>query len=147
MTNAPKILLLDDEPNILVALRRTLSREGYQVTACGTPEEAFEALHRETFDIIMTDHIMPRMTGLEFLRVVRLRYPEPMRIMLTGQADMQTAIDAINLGEIFRFLTKPWDDAELKATLFAAMTQLEEQREQRRLLTLARVGHLRSAGA
>lgn len=143
----PKILILDDEPNILVALKRTLVREGYQVRPCNTPEEAFEALRDEPFDIVMTDHIMPRMTGLEFLRIVRNRFPEPVRIMLTGQADTKTAIDAINLGEIFRFLTKPWDDAELKATLFSAMTSLEEQREQRRLLTQARVGHLRAAGA
>jgi DNA-binding NtrC family response regulator len=147
MPEAPtRILLLDDEPAILLALKRTLTREGYSVVTADTPEEAFAQLHGGAFDIVMTDHIMPKMTGLEFLRVVRNRFPDVLRIMLTGQADTATAIDAINLGEIYRFLTKPWDDAELKATLFTARQLLAEERENRRLLTLARVGHLRRVG-
>lgn len=147
MSDAPtRILLLDDEPAILLALKRTLSRDGYDVLTANTPEEAFALLHSLRVDIVMTDHIMPKMTGLEFLKLVRNRFPEAIRIMLTGQADTATAIDAINQGEIFRFLTKPWDDAELKSTLFTARQVLAEDRENRRLLTLARVGHLQRVG-
>jgi len=74
----------------------------------------------------------------EFLKLVRNRYSDVMRIMLTGHADMQTAIDAINQGNIYRFLTKPWDDTELKVTLFLAFEQLDLERENRRLLAMVR---------
>ncbi len=81
---------------------------------------------------------MPQMTGLEFLKIVHDRYPETVRITLTGHADMQTAIDAINQGEIYRFLTKPWDDVELKVTVTLAFEKLDLERENRRLLAMVR---------
>jgi DNA-binding NtrC family response regulator len=81
---------------------------------------------------------MPNMTRLEFLKIVRDRYPDMMRLMLTGHADMQTAIDAINQGNIYRFLTKPWDDTELKVTVFLAFEQLDLERENRQLLAMVR---------
>jgi DNA-binding NtrC family response regulator len=84
---------------------------------------------------------MPNMTGLDFLKLVRTRHPDTVRMMLTGHADMQTAIDAINHGEIYRFLTKPWDDTELKVTLFLAFEQLDLERENRRLLAMVRRQH------
>lgn len=135
---ARKILVVDDEQNVLNALRRTLRREGYEVYACTHPQEALELLPQLNVDLVLSDHLMPNMTGLEFLKRVRTRFPDSMRIMLTGHADMQTAIDAINQGEIYRFLTKPWDDAELKVTLHLAFEQLDLQRENRRLLALLR---------
>ena len=81
------------------------------------------------------------MTGLEFLKLVRDRHPDTVRLMLTGHADMQTAINAINQGEIYRFLTKPWDDTELKVTLYLAFEQLELERENRGLLATVRRQH------
>lgn len=133
-----KILVVDDEQNVLNALRRTLRREGYEVYACTDPQEALTLLPQMKPDLVLSDHLMPNMTGLEFLKRVRTRFPDTVRIMLTGHADMQTAIDAINQGEIYRFLTKPWDDAELKVTLHLALEQLDLQRENRRLLALLR---------
>ena len=81
---------------------------------------------------------MPGMTGLQFLTLVRNRFPNAVRIMLTGHADLQTAIDAINRGHIYRFLSKPWDDLELKAALYFALEYRRESLENRRLLSLVR---------
>jgi DNA-binding NtrC family response regulator len=92
-------------------------------------------------DVVISDHLMPNMTGLEFLKIVHDRCPDSLRIMLTGHADMQTAIDAINHGEIYRFLTKPWDDTELKVTLHLAFEQLELERQNRKLLAMVRRQH------
>jgi DNA-binding NtrC family response regulator len=134
-----KILIVDDEENVLSALRRSLRREqDYHLSFASQPKEALAKLAEAPVDLVLSDHLMPNMTGLEFLKLVRDRYPDCMRIMLTGHADMQTAISAINQGEIYRFLTKPWDDTELKVTLHLAFEQLDLARENRRLLTMVR---------
>ncbi|HEU4662555.1 MAG TPA: response regulator, partial [Dokdonella sp.] len=75
---------------------------------------ALEMLKKTPVDLIISDHMMPQMSGIDFLTVVRDRYPEIMRLMITGHADLDTAIKAINHGEIHRFLTKPWDDDLLR---------------------------------
>jgi len=141
MSDTPKprrILVVDDEENVCRALKRCLRREGYDLFFATNPQEALELLKTTTVDAVLSDHLMPNMTGLEFLKMVRNRYPDCLRIMLTGHADMQTAIDAINQGEIYRFLTKPWDDTELKVTLFIGFEQLDLERENRRLLAMVR---------
>lgn len=136
-----RILVVDDEENVIKALRRSLRKEGYEIFSATGPAEALELLGRESMDLVISDHLMPDMTGLEFLKIVRVRHPDTMRLMLTGHADMQTAIDAINMGEIYRFLTKPWDDTELKVTLFLAFEQLDLERENRKLLATVRRQH------
>jgi two-component system, probable response regulator PhcQ len=142
MTEQPRsILIVDDEENVLKALRRSLRKEGYELHFASQPSEALEMLRNTRVDLVLSDHLMPNMTGLEFLKLVRDRHPDTLRIMLTGHADMQTAINAINQGEIYRFLTKPWDDTELKVTLYLAFEQLELERENRRLLATVRRQH------
>lgn len=136
--SARRILLVDDEANVCSALRRSLSREGYQIETCTNPVEALEKMKATPFDLVISDHLMPEMTGLDFLKRVRDRFPEAVRIILTGHADMQTAIDAINQGEIYRFLTKPWDDLELKVCLTLAFEKLDLERENRALLSRVR---------
>jgi two-component system, probable response regulator PhcQ len=139
MTGPPRrILIVDDEENVLHALRRSLRREGYELLFATNPQEAMEVMAKTPADLVLSDHLMPAMTGLDFLKLVRTRYPDTMRLMLTGHADMQTAIDAINHGEIYRFLTKPWDDTELKVTLHLALEQLHLERENRRLMAMVR---------
>lgn len=139
MSESPRrILIVDDEENVRHALRRSLRKEGYELFFGGEPAEGLEVLKKTPIDMVISDHLMPNMTGLEFLKIVRERYPDAVRLMLTGHADMQTAIDAINQGSIYRFLTKPWDDTELKVTLFLAFEQLELERENRRLLAMVR---------
>ena len=136
---APKrILIVDDEENVCHALRRSLRKEGYELFFGHEPAEGLELLKKQPVDMVISDHLMPNMTGLEFLKIVRDRYPDVMRLILTGHADMQTAIDAINLGAIYRFLTKPWDDADLKITLFLAFEQQDLELENRKLVSMVR---------
>ena len=133
-----RILIVDDEENVCHALRRSLRKEGYELFFGHEPAEGLALLKTQPCDMVISDHLMPNMTGLEFLKIVRDRHPDMMRLMLTGHADMQTAIDAINQGNIYRFLTKPWDDTELKVTLFLAFEQLDLERENRKLLSMVR---------
>ena len=133
-----RVLIVDDEENVCNALRRALRKEGYEIFVANEPSKGLELLKQQRVDMVLSDHLMPNMTGLEFLKMVRDRHPDSVRIMLTGHADMQTAISAINQGEIYRFLTKPWDDTELKVTLHLAFEQLTLERENRRLLATVR---------
>jgi DNA-binding NtrC family response regulator len=136
------VLLVDDEENILSALQRTLRREHYTLLVAGEPAEAFGILQQGLVDVVVSDHLMPNMSGLEFLKEVRALHPDVIRIMLTGHAEASTAMEAINEGEIFRFLTKPWDDAELKVALHLAFEKLTLERTNRRLM--AAVHHQRA---
>ncbi len=138
MTAPRRILVVDDEINICNALRRSLRKEGYEILVANEPAQALELLKTEKVDLVLSDHLMPNMTGLEFLSVVRDRHPNSVRILLTGHADMDTAIKAINDGQVYRFLTKPWDDVELKVTLYLAFEHLDLEREHRRLLSTVR---------
>ena len=138
---AKKILIVDDEDNVCKALRRSLRKEGYELFFGSQPSEGLAILSTTRVDMVISDHLMPNMTGLEFLKAVRNRNPDCIRIMLTGHADMQTAIDAIKHGEIYRFLTKPWADTELKVTLHIAFEQLDLERENRKLLSMVRRQH------
>jgi two-component system, probable response regulator PhcQ len=138
MTSPRRILIVDDEINICNALRRSLRKEGYDILVANEPAQALEILKTEKVDLVLSDHLMPNMTGLEFLGIVRDRYPNSVRILLTGHADMETAIKAINDGQVYRFLTKPWDDVELKVTLYLAFEHLDLEREHRRLLSTVR---------
>jgi DNA-binding NtrC family response regulator len=138
LNNERRILVVDDEINVCRALMRSLSLEGYQVVTASQPAQALEILKKDRIDMVISDHLMPNMTGLDLLKIVRTRYPDCVRMLLTGHADMQTAIDAINQGQIYRFLAKPWDDDALKATLHLAFEELDIQRENRRMLAAAR---------
>jgi DNA-binding NtrC family response regulator len=88
--------------------------------------------------MVISDHLMPNMSGFELLKIVRDRHPDCIRVILTGHADMTIAAEAINHGEIYRFLTKPWDLNELLVTLFIAFDHLELKRENQRLLETIR---------
>ena len=138
MTLPRRILVVDDEVNICNALRRSLRKEGYEILVANEPAEGLKILKTEKVDLILSDHLMPNMTGLEFLTRVRDRFPDTLRILLTGHADMETAIRSINDGNVYRFLTKPWDDVELKVTLYLAFEHLDLEREHRRLLATVR---------
>lgn len=132
-----KILVVDDDELVTSALRRSLAKEGYAITVASGPEEALAIMKKEKFDMVMSDHNMPGMTGTQFTTLIRDRYPDTMRVMLTGSADTQMMLEAINHAEVYRFVTKPWDDMALKVTLVAAFQELDLQREKRRLLAFA----------
>ncbi len=132
------ILIVDDDDAVRFALEMTLKSEGHTVVAANGPEQGLQILRSRPVDMVISDQTMPRMSGLEFLKLVRDRHPDVMRIMLTGNAELPTVIDAINQGEIYRFLTKPWDSTELKVMLFVAFEQLDLERENRQLLAQVR---------
>jgi len=116
-----KIMLVDDEEFVLTCLKRSLAREGYELMTFTMAEQALEYLETKKVDVIISDHRMPGMTGIDFLIKVRKRHPDVVRILLTGYADMDVAIRAVNEGKLFRFLTKPWNNEELKAALVNAL--------------------------
>ena len=136
---ARTVLIVDDEENVRNALRRALRKEGYTLYFADGPHAGLEILREVAVDLVISDHMMPGMSGIDFLTLVRDRWPDVMRLMITGHADLETAIKAINHGEIYRFLTKPWDDVELKVTLFLAFERQDLERQNRRLLTQVRL--------
>lgn len=114
--NKINILYVDDEQNNLISFKATF-RIKYNVHTAISGEEAIKILHANPIDIIITDQRMPSMTGVEFLESILDKFPEPMRILLTGYADLNAVIDAVNKGKIFHYLTKPWNEEELDMTI------------------------------
>lgn len=135
---ARRVLLVDDEEHVTRALERALRKEGYEITSVNDPREALALLKTQAFDVVISDHLMPGMTGIEFTKLVRDRYPDMLRLMLTGQPDTDMVIQAINHGEVYRFVKKPWNDLELKVTLSFAFEHLDTVREQRRTSAVVR---------
>ncbi len=118
-----KILFVDDDPNILSAFQRQL-RKQFQLVTASSGKEGLELIQKEgAFSVVVADMRMPEMDGIEFLKAVQKESPNSIRLMLTGNADQQTAIDAVNEGEVFRFLTKPCPTDLLVKTLNAALKQ------------------------
>jgi diguanylate cyclase (GGDEF)-like protein len=110
---AATLLLVDDEPNVLSALKRVLRRDHYRILTASGGEEALALLAEHEVGVILTDQRMPGMTGTELLARVRTLHPRAVRMVLSGYTGLDSLTEAINRGEIFRFLTKPWDEAEL----------------------------------
>jgi diguanylate cyclase (GGDEF)-like protein/PAS domain S-box-containing protein len=125
------LLLVDDEPAILSALKRLLRREGYHILTANSAAEGMELLAIHEVSVVMTDQRMPHMTGSEFLAKVRVMYPGTVRIILSGYTDLRAITDAVNRGEIYKFLEKPWDDAALQETLREAFRHYEARRARR----------------
>jgi DNA-binding NtrC family response regulator len=132
------VLIVDDEEDVRNGIGHTLWKSDYRLCFAGGSAAALRTLEEEQVDIVLTDYAMPGMSGLEFLKLVRDRHPDTIRIVLSGHADMTTALDAINHGEIYRFLLKPCDRDELLVTLHLACERLELERENRYLLSLIR---------
>jgi len=119
------ILIVDDEEIVLVALRDTLLREGYKVVASPHAVHALSILQEQQFSVVITDQQMPLVTGLEFLAQVKQIQPDATRILITAVLSLSTVIDAINKGEIYRFVVKPWLREELLATVKNAVQRHE----------------------
>jgi CheY-like chemotaxis protein len=127
--SGPDILLVDDEPGIVSALCRLLARnDSLRVEAVTDPREAASILGRSPPKVLLTDYRMPDMDGLELLCHARRTAPDTIRVLLTGQADRRHVVDAINMGRIFRFLDKPWDDRELLAVVGEALAAHDARR-------------------
>ena len=133
-----RLLCVDDEPNILSSLRRLFRQSGYQVTVANSGAEGLQILATQEIDLVISDMRMPEMDGARFLEQVRARWPDTMRILLTGYADIGSTIEAINKGEIFRYIAKPWDDHDMLLVVRHALEIKELAREKARLEALTR---------
>lgn len=126
------LLYVDDELHNLISFKATF-RMKYNVHTAISAAEAMEILEKTPVEIIITDQRMPNMTGVEFLERVLVKYPETMRILLTGYSDMAAVVDAINKGKIFHYLSKPWDEEELNLTINRAHERFMEQKKLKNL--------------
>ncbi|MEN6587053.1 MAG: EAL domain-containing protein [Sulfuricella sp.] len=127
----PYLLLVDDEPHILSALKRQMRREGYQILTATSAQEGLELLATHQVAVVMSDQRMPHVTGAEFLAKARVMYPDTVRIILSGYTELKTLTEVVNRGEIYKFLEKPWDEAALRETLRDAFRHYEERRSAR----------------
>lgn len=123
------LLLVDDEENILRSLQRVLRKEPYDIQTASSGEEALTLLEGQKFDLVISDARMPGMDGPTLLSEIKKRWPWSIRILLTGYADINSTIKAINDGQIYRYISKPWDDEELKLVIRQALAfQYSERR-------------------
>lgn len=142
-----RLLLVDDEPNILAALQRLLRRDHYEVFCAGSGAAGLEVLAQHCVDVIVSDQRMPGMLGVDFLRQARAICPGSIRIMLSGYTELQSVTDAVNEGAIFKFLTKPWDDGQLRGHIAEAFSIKETADDNQRLHLELRSANLELAAA
>ncbi len=127
------LLFVDDEKNILSSLRRLFRPLGYQIYVASSGQEGLDILKQHPVDLVISDMRMPEMDGAQFLEQVSQLYPDTVRILLTGFADINSTIDAINKGKIYRYLSKPWEDTEITLTVRQALETKQLEREKDRL--------------
>ena len=132
-TERRTLLVVDDEPDVVKSVQDLL-RYDYRVLGATSAEEARSILAFNEVHVVMSDQRMPDTTGVEFLRDVREAYPDAVRLLFTGYADVKAVIDAINQGNVYRYITKPWDPDELQATLRDAVRLYDLRAERTRLL-------------
>ena len=156
MTDAPDsttppcvILCVDDEPGILSALRRLFRAQGLQVHIAESGRQGLQILETTAIDLVISDMRMPEMDGVAFLEQVRQRYPDILRLLLTGYADIGSIMGAINRGEIYRYVAKPWDDHDIILTVRSALERIALERDKKRLeaVVLAHNGELQRVNA
>jgi diguanylate cyclase (GGDEF)-like protein/PAS domain S-box-containing protein len=123
VANEQTLLLIDDEPSVTSALCRLLRKENYRILTAHSPSEAFELLALHRVQVILCDQRMPQMNGTEFLGKVKDLYPDTLRIVLSGYVEVQSILDAINRGSVYRFFTKPWESEVLLDNLREAFRE------------------------
>jgi len=128
-----RLLLVDDEPNVLRALRRVFRQENYEVEIAHSGEDALRKFSECPFQVVISDYLMPGMDGAELLQRLKQRYPDTIRIMLTGHADTGAVMGAINEGAVYKFILKPWNDDDLRVTVGLALEQYDLVHRNRRL--------------
>ncbi len=128
-----RLIFVDDEPAILSALKRVFRKENYIVDTAENASAALELFQSHQYHLVVSDFMMPGMNGAEFLRQVKELYPMTMRIMLTGHADTQAVMTAINDGAVYKFIIKPWEDNDLRVTVALALEKLELEKKNEQL--------------
>jgi len=132
------LLFVDDEVGVLRALRRIFLDENYQILTAANAAEALEILGKQKVQLVVSDHRMPGVTGAQLLKEIKERWPETIRIMLTGYADVQSIMGAVNEGAVYKFITKPWNDEDLRLTISLALQQFSLLQENRKLKEVTR---------
>lgn len=127
------LLFVDDEANILSALKRLFHPSGYRILTAESGKAGLGILEQEKVDLVISDMRMPEMTGAQFLEQVRARWPDTVRILLTGYADITSTIDAINKGRIYRYISKPWEDHDMTLLVRQALERKALEQEKKRL--------------
>jgi diguanylate cyclase (GGDEF)-like protein len=127
------LLVVDDEPYILATLNAILNAD-YEVVSAESAEAAQEIFRRRPIDILLTDQKMPHLSGVQLLEWVRLNYPRTVRLLMTGYSELEEAVAAINRGQVFHYLFKPWRTEELLQTLHSAAHTFRLQRDNAQLL-------------
>jgi response regulator RpfG family c-di-GMP phosphodiesterase len=130
------LLIVDDEANILSSLKRLFRAKGYRIFTAQSGIEGLAILEQEAIDLIISDMRMPEMNGAQFLEKARERWPDTVRILLTGYADITSTIDAINKGQIHRYISKPWEDQDLLSSVHQTLEHTRLRREKQRLEAL-----------
>ena len=133
-----RILLVDDEDSVRSALRSVLEGDGYAVDEATDGAEGLARLQRSPFELVISDQMMPGMSGVDFLKLVRVRHPATVRIMLTGDPDPETTVRSINESEVYRFIRKPWNNRDLRTIVWFAMEVSRLQQENAQLIELGR---------
>lgn len=133
-----RILFVDDEANILSSLKRLFRPLGYHIFTAESGAQGLEIMHSESVDLVISDMRMPEMNGAQFLEKVREKWPNTVRILLTGYAEMGATIEAINKGQIYRYVSKPWEDNDITLIVKHALHQKMLERETQRLEELTR---------
>jgi two-component system probable response regulator PhcQ len=129
-----KLLLVDDEPNLTSALVRSLDRTQFEIFTADSAQKGLMILAGNDIDVVVSDERMPGMTGSQFLAEVRKQWPNTIRMILSGQADLEAAVRAINEGEVYRFLLKPCHPKELQMTILQGLQHKKLVAQSRRLL-------------
>ena len=132
------ILVVDDELPVRLALTRVLGEAGYSVLGTDSGREALELFPQHPIDLIISDHYMPEMSGIDLLKLVRVRHPHVVRIILTGDQDAELALRSINESEVYRFIRKPWNNSDLRTIMHFAFETIRLEREKRQLLAQVR---------
>lgn len=114
-----RVLFVDDEVHNLEAFRATFRRD-FDVFTCLNVQEALQLLSEQEIDVILSDQRMPGMTGVEFFEIIQAKLPHVMRILITGYADINIVVDAVNKGKIFKYIQKPWNNEQLKESILQA---------------------------
>ncbi len=137
------LLFVDDEAGVLRALVRIFLEENYEILTASSAKEALACMGQNRVHLIISDHRMPGMTGAQLLKEVKERWPETIRIMLTGYADVQSIMGAVNEGAVYKFVTKPWNDEDLRLTVSLALQQYVLIQENRKLKEITKKQRLK----
>lgn len=130
--NAINVLYIDDETNNIISFKAAFRRT-FNVYTAESAEEGRKILDTENIHVILSDQRMPKETGIEFFQSILTTHPEPMRVLITGYTDINAVIDAINVGQVYKYLTKPWIEQEVKTAILNSYEVFELRRQNKEL--------------